>query len=138
MERGFGQFKLLNSRQSFPLIQRNAKQYVQSNLALIGDSAHNIHPLAGQGVNLGFSDVAELSKQISNNLANFSDYSILRKYERARLLDNELMAKTMQMLNWVYKKNSEPMRWLRGFGMNFINQNNELKAQLQAYAMGRF
>jgi 2-octaprenyl-3-methyl-6-methoxy-1,4-benzoquinol hydroxylase/2-octaprenylphenol hydroxylase len=136
-EHKFGKFEILNTVQSFPLIQRSSAQYVQTNLALIGDSAHNIHPLAGQGVNLGFKDVIELSKQISANLPNFYHYSTLRKYERARRLDNELMAKTMQALNWIYKENTEPMRWLRGMGMNFINNNTHLKSFLQAHAMGR-
>jgi len=106
---------------------------VQENLALIGDAAHNIHPLAGQGVNLGFSDVIELSAQLNANLKPLGDYSILRQYARARRLDNELMAKTMTGLNWIYKENNEPLRWLRGFGMNVINDSPTLKSFLQKH-----
>ena len=64
----FGFLELQSSKKSFPLISRSAKEYVLENLALIGDAAHNIHPLAGQGANLGFSDVIELSKQLSENI----------------------------------------------------------------------
>ena len=105
-------------------------------LALIGDAAHNIHPLAGQGVNLGFGDVVELSAQIKANIHNFSEFSTLRKFARARRLDNELMAKTMTGLNWIYKENSEPVRILRGFGMNIINETPVLKAFFQKHALG--
>jgi 2-octaprenyl-3-methyl-6-methoxy-1,4-benzoquinol hydroxylase/2-octaprenylphenol hydroxylase len=91
----FGEFEILSEIQAFPLIERSAKDYVKENLALIGDAAHNIHPLAGQGVNLGFSDVVELSQQLNTNNKLLGDYLVLRKYARARRLDNELMAKTM-------------------------------------------
>ncbi|WXU00422.1 MAG: 2-octaprenylphenol hydroxylase [Catillopecten margaritatus gill symbiont] len=131
VEYRFGKFEILSEIQAFPLIERSAKEYVKANLALIGDSAHNIHPLAGQGVNLGFADVVELSKQLKTNNQHLGNYSVLRKYARARRLDNELMAKTMTGLNWIYKENSEPARWLRGFGMNLINENPSLKSFLQ-------
>ncbi|MBE8189979.1 MAG: UbiH/UbiF/VisC/COQ6 family ubiquinone biosynthesis hydroxylase [Candidatus Thioglobus sp.] len=132
----FGEFKVLSEIGAFPLIARSSKDYVKPNLALIGDAAHNIHPLAGQGVNLGFADVQELSKQLAASNQNIGDFATLRIYARARRLDNELMAKTMSGLDWIYKENSEPIRWLRGFGMNFINQNPTLKAFFQKQASG--
>ena len=136
VEYRFGEFEVISDIQAFPLIERSAKDYVQENLALIGDAAHNIHPLAGQGVNLGFSDVIELSAQLNAKLKPLGDYSVLRKYARARRRDNELMAKTMTGLNWIYKENNEPLRWLRGFGMNVINDSPTLKSFLQKHALG--
>ena len=137
VEYRFGQFEVLNKIQAFPLIERSAKDYVKENIALIGDAAHNIHPLAGQGVNLGFSDVSELSDQLQSSSKPLGDYSVLRIYARARRLDNELMAKTMTGLNWIYKENNEPLRWLRGFGMNLINENSTLKSFFQKHATGK-
>ena len=136
VEYRFGRFEVLSEIQAFPLIERSSKDYVQENLALIGDAAHNIHPLAGQGINLGFGDVLELSEQLKANIDNFSDYLVLRKYARARRLDNELMAKTMTGLNWIYKENSEPMRILRGLGMNLVNHTPLLKSFFQKHALG--
>jgi 2-polyprenylphenol 6-hydroxylase len=137
VEYRFGQFEVLSEVQAFPLIERSAKDYVKANIALIGDAAHNIHPLAGQGVNLGFADVEELSNQLRDSTKLLGDYSVLRTYARARRLDNELMAKTMTGLNWIYKENNEPLRWLRGFGMNLINENPTLKSFFQAHAIGK-
>lgn len=136
VEYRFGRFEVLNSAQAFPLIERSAKEYVQENIALIGDAAHNIHPLAGQGVNLGFADVEALSSQLRDSNKAWGDYGVLRAYARERRLDNELMAKTMTGLNWIYKENNEPLRWLRGFGMNLINENPSLKSFFQKHATG--
>ncbi len=136
VEYRFGEFEVVSDIQAFPLIERSAQTYVKEQLALVGDAAHNIHPLAGQGVNLGFADVIELSKQLGSNKSKLGDYGVLRKYARARRLDNELMAKTMTSLNWIYKENNEPLRWLRGFGMNVINDNPTLKSFLQKHALG--
>jgi len=137
VEYRFGQFEVLSEVQAFPLIERSAKDYVKANIALIGDAAHNIHPLAGQGVNLGFADVEELSNQLRDSAKSLGNYGVLRTYARARRLDNELMAKTMTGLNWIYKENNEPLRWLRGFGMNLINENPTLKSFFQAHATGK-
>ena len=138
VEYRFGNLSLQNERQSFPLIERSAKSYVLPNLALIGDAAHNIHPLAGQGVNLGFADSKELNLQIAKyQERNLGDHSVLRSYARARRLDNELMAKTMTGLNWIYKENIEPVRWLRGIGMNIIDETPILKSFFQRQALGK-
>jgi 2-octaprenyl-3-methyl-6-methoxy-1,4-benzoquinol hydroxylase/2-octaprenylphenol hydroxylase len=83
-----------------------------------------------------YSDVVELSQQLNTNNKLLGDYLVLRKYARARRLDNELMAKTMSGLNWIYKENNEPLRWLRGFGMNLINENSMFKSFFQKYATG--
>ena len=134
----FGVLKLESSKKSFPLVSRTAKEYVRANLALIGDAAHNIHPLAGQGANLGFSDVIELSKQlVENNDKLLGDFHVLRKYARARRLDNEMMSKTMTGLDWIYKENNEPIRWLRGYGMNLIDETPILKSFFQRQALGK-
>jgi len=134
----FGVLELESSKKSFPLVSRTAKEYVRANLALIGDAAHNIHPLAGQGANLGFSDVIELSKQlVENNDKLLGDFHVLRKYARARRLDNEMMSKTMTGLDWIYKENNEPIRWLRGYGMNLIDETPILKSFFQRQALGK-
>jgi len=138
VEYRFGNLELESDRQVFPLIERSAKDYTKPNLALIGDATHNIHPLAGQGVNLGFADARELNLQLLINSGKvLGDHSVLRKYARARRLDNELMAKTMTGLDWVYKENNEPLRWLRGFGMNVIDETPILKSFFQKQALGK-
>jgi 2-octaprenyl-3-methyl-6-methoxy-1,4-benzoquinol hydroxylase/2-octaprenylphenol hydroxylase len=134
----FGSLKVISLIKHFDLIARHAKEYVRENLALIGDAAHSIHPLAGQGLNLGIADVKELSKQIL--MADdkiLGDYFILHKYQKARKFDNEVMSKTMTTLNYVYKNNNEITRWLRGFGMNFIDKNKTLKMFFQKQATGK-
>ena len=137
VEYRFGNLELKSDRQVFPLIERSAKDYTKPNLALIGDAAHNIHPLAGQGVNLGFSDAKELNLQLlANSDKTLGDHSVLRKYARAQRLDNELMAKTMTGLDWIYKENNEPLRWLRGLGMNVIDETPILKSFFQKRALG--
>ena len=132
VEYRFGNLELQSDRKIFPLVARSAQEYTLPNLALIGDAAHSIHPLAGQGANLGFSDARELNSQLLKSYDKpLGDHSILRRYARARRLDNELMAKTMTGLDWIYKENNEPMRWLRGFGMNVINESSTLKSLIQ-------
>ena len=134
----FGSLELQSARKYFPLVSRSANQYVLESLALIGDAAHNIHPLAGQGVNLGFSDVMELSQQLQDSKPNaLGDFLVLRKYARARRLDNEVMAKTMTGLDWIYKENMEPIRWVRGYGMNLIDDTPALKSFFQRQALGK-
>lgn len=133
----FGELKLESKRLDFNLIQKSAKSYALPNLALIGDSAHNIHPLAGQGVNLGFADAKILNEKLYENKNKaLGDYSVLEQYSKARKIHNELMAKTMQGLNWIYKNNNESMRIIRGVGMNIVNESSIIKSFLQKQALG--
>ena len=134
----FGKVEVISDVKSFNIIGLSAKKYIKQNLVLIGDAAHSIHPLAGQGANLGFADACELSKQIINYEQDLNNYQFLQQYARIRRFDNEVMAKVMSSLNWIYKEHNEPLRWLRGFGMNIINQSPVIKSALQKQVSDRF
>ena len=122
----------------FKLKSSSPRKYYKDNVLAFGDLLHKVHPLAGQGVNLGFSDSKELNFQLLTNSDKvLGDFSVLRKYARARRLDNELMAKTMTGLDWIYKENNEPLRWLRGFGMNLIDDSPMIKSFFQKQALGK-
>lgn len=109
-----GKLSLLTPRHIFPLTKRHAMHYVIPGLALVGDAAHTIHPLAGQGVNLGFKDVVELAKQLKNATErgkSLGDFSVLRKYERARKFDNHRMQAAM----YLFRAHAADIAW--GFGL---------------------
>lgn len=126
-------------RFAFPLHQRHAKTYIKQGLALVGDAAHSIHPLAGQGVNLGLQDAMAMTTEIERALARnipLSDYSILRRYQRARLGDNLSMMALMEGFKQLY---GSPQPWahvLRNLGMSRVNQLPLLKNALAQRAMG--
>jgi 2-octaprenylphenol hydroxylase len=95
-----GKLTLQGERRLFPLIMRHAEQYVKPGVALVGDAAHTIHPLAGQGVNLGFKDVVALNDCLvtaHNKGLPLDALNILRRYERERRLDNCKMLAAMQV-----------------------------------------
>lgn len=131
----FGELKLISERLEFALTAKSAKKYTTANLALIGDAAHNIHPLAGQGVNLGLADAKALNISLYKN-ENINDYFQLAEYEKNRKMKNEIMAKTMSSLDWIYKNNNEIIRLIRGSGMNFIDNSEIIKSFLQKNALG--
>jgi 2-octaprenylphenol hydroxylase len=87
IEHRLGNIEWVDRRFSFPLRQRHAADYVQPNIALVGDAAHTIHPLAGQGVNLGFMDARSLAGEIQSAVRRnrpLGEFAILRRYQRAR------------------------------------------------------
>ncbi|CAF1180487.1 unnamed protein product [Rotaria sordida] len=118
------------SRAAFPLTLLNANQYVRPRLVLIGDSAHRIHPMAGQGVNMGFCDVLclfNILEQAVRDGADFSSLIYLVDYERQRQLQCLTRLLSIDSLNRLYSTNFSPVVALRSIGLSFVNEFSPLK-----------
>jgi len=103
----------------------------------VGDAAHSIHPLAGQGANLGFKDIASLSQILLNeDVANIGDLKVLGRYERSRRKDNQQTDQLMTALHYVYQNDDPIWASIRGLGMNLINRSDRLRQLLANHAMG--
>ena len=123
----------------FPLRQRHADHYVRDSIVLAGDAAHTIHPLAGQGVNLGIQDVKVMAEELRKGLAagrRLNDPVPLRRYERRRKGDNLGMMWTMEGLHRLFGPQPLPLRWLRNTGLGFVDRATLLKNRLARRAMG--
>jgi len=131
-----GSMQVISKRAAFPLIGRHAEHYVQSRVALIGDAAHTIHPLAGQGVNLGIKDAIELSEVISNSSRSVGSYKVLRQYERARKGDNMLTQKTMEGFKMLFSHHLPIVKTGRNLGLNWVNKLTPIKNGIIRKAMG--
>ncbi|PCH62961.1 MAG: 2-octaprenyl-3-methyl-6-methoxy-1,4-benzoquinol hydroxylase [SAR86 cluster bacterium] len=139
IEHHLGAVQWLGPRFSFPLRQRHSLDYVQENIVLVGDAAHTIHPLAGQGVNLGLLDVTALSEEIMaavNKGRDFSELRVLQRYQRRRKGHNLGMMWAMEAFKRVFAESSLPVRWLRNTGMSSIDNMPMLKNTLARRAMG--
>lgn len=126
-------------RVCIPLRQRHAKRYVMPGLALLGDAAHSIHPLAGQGVNLGFLDAAQLADVLLAALErgeNIADLAVLERYERARMGSNLAVMAAMEGFERLFHADALPLRWLRNTGMQLFDRAPRLKAGVMRQAMG--
>jgi 2-octaprenylphenol hydroxylase len=134
-----GELRPAGSRGAFPLRSQLAANYVQDGVALVGDAAHSIHPLAGQGVNLGFADAQSLANVVTDALSageNPGDLPILRKYERARKGINATMLHFMDGMNRLFSNDSEPLARFRGAGMVLFNKSGPLRARVVETALG--
>lgn len=139
IENNFGHIDLLDRRFAFPLQQRHAVDYVQDGIALIGDAAHTIHPLAGQGVNLGLADVRVLAEEIGDNLRqgrSINELRMLRRYQRRRVGHNLGMMWMMEGFKRLFAQQSLPLRWLRNAGMQGVDNSSLLKNRLIRQATG--
>ena len=125
-----------SQRVSFPLMGAVASNYVQPYLALVGDAAHTIHPLAGQGVNLGIKDAVALAGLLNEAPTFAADLRVLRRYERARRGDNVLTGKMMEGFNQLFSNNVSYLSWLRNSGLARVNRAGALKNLLARKAMG--
>lgn len=124
----------------FPLTRQHANKYVQGNIVLLGDAAHTINPLAGQGVNLGFKDVLALRNVIADAIANGTSWhsaTVLNNYEKARRKDNLLMMSAMDSLYATFSNNSPILKAVRNIGL-FAAQRvtPAIKNKVLAYACG--
>jgi 2-octaprenylphenol hydroxylase len=134
-----GQLTPSGPRGAFPLRAQHAEKYVLPGLALIGDAAHSVHPLAGQGANLGFADAAALAMVVEEALAasdNPGDLPVLRRYERSRKSDNQSMLHFVDGLNRLFSNDSVPMARLRGAGMRLFNKSGPIRTQAVQVALG--
>ena len=125
-----GNLKIISESAVFPLRYQHAKNYVAKQFALIGDAAHSIHPLAGQGVNLGIADAHDLYKVVEESYKKgqyLGDTSSLRPYERKRRAANSLMLNFVDFINRLFSVNYESLIGARKFGMRFFNRTTLLK-----------
>lgn len=138
-EHRLGKIQSTAKRFIFPLKQRHAKDYVQPRIALVGDAAHTIHPLAGQGANLGFLDAEALANEIERALIKsipLQDFSILRRYQRQRSGHNLGMMTAMEGFKYLFAQQNPGWNWLRNFGMRQLDSQAMLKKLIIQQAMG--
>jgi len=134
-----GKIEATGPRASFPLRFFVANEYIKPRLALVGDAAHTIHPLAGQGVNLGLADVASLAEVLLDAVAQGKDIgamSVLRRYERWRKADSMSLFVAMDSLKRLFSSEHPGLRWLRNFGLSLTNKVTPVKNHLVRSAMG--
>lgn len=139
LEWRLGKIKAISKRHAIPLRQRHAKTYVKPGIVLLGDAAHTIHPLAGQGVNLGFKDVQALAgvlKTADQQALEVNNMILLRCYQRQRQADNLLMMGAMEGFKRLFAQPDPVVRWLRNSGMAWVNKQHFLKKQIARHAMG--
>lgn len=135
-ESRLGRILEVGERACYPLRGGSARHAVQPRVALVGDAAHIIHPLAGQGANLGFADAAVLSETLLRTQRDPGAERVLRRYERARKLDVTLTLRAMEGFRYVFAGDAQPLTSLRGGGLRLANGWTLLKQRLMRYAMG--
>ncbi|WP_260861561.1 FAD-dependent 2-octaprenylphenol hydroxylase [Citrobacter sp. Marseille-Q6884] len=134
-----GLCRVESERQVFPLTGRYARQFAAHRLALVGDAAHTIHPLAGQGVNLGFMDAAELIdelKRLQRQGKDIGQYLYLRRYERSRKHSAAMMLAGMQGFRELFAGENPAKKLLRDIGLKLADTLPGVKPQLIRQAMG--
>ena len=134
-----GSVELRSKRAVFPLQRLRARRYIGSRMVLLGDAAHVVHPLAGQGANLGYLDVAALVEVLSAarlSGQSIADQAVLRRYERWRVSDNEIVAEAMHNIRRLYGVDVTPLVGLRQLGAGLLNQSRFLRRRLIQHASG--
>ena len=134
-----GKLTIAGPRGAFPLQARHARDYVKAGVALIGDAAHAIHPLAGQGANLGLQDAACLADVLAQAIQNGEhpgDRPVLRRFERSRKGENAAMLHFMTGLNRLFATDSTLLKELRTAGMRLFNQSGPIREHVVSVALG--
>jgi 2-octaprenyl-3-methyl-6-methoxy-1,4-benzoquinol hydroxylase len=134
-----GPIEAVFARGSFPLRRQHAQQYVAEGVALVGDAAHMIHPLAGQGVNIGLLDAAALAEVIVQACAAgepFEAVEVLARYEHARRQHNLMMMQLMDSFYRVFGNSNLPLKVLRNIGLGLAERLGPAKRKVIRIAMG--
>jgi 2-polyprenyl-6-methoxyphenol hydroxylase-like FAD-dependent oxidoreductase len=134
----FGRMTLTSERAAWPLQRALADRWCGPGWVLAGDAAHNVHPLAGQGLNLGLGDAEELARVLHGReyWRGVGDEKLLRRYERARKTDVLAMGWTTDSLQQLFAQPAEPWSWLRNWGMRGFDRSGPLKHWVVRQAMG--
>ncbi len=125
-----GAIEIVDKPAAYPLGLKVARDFVAERLALVGDAAHVIHPIAGQGINMGFRDVAALAECIAEAMRLGLDPGapdVLARYQRWRRFDTALMGATTDGLNRLFSNSSEPLRAIRDLGLGLVDRMPRLK-----------
>jgi 2-octaprenyl-6-methoxyphenol hydroxylase len=139
MGSSLGTVTVEESLQSFPLRLQLAREFVGPRLAIIGDAAHVIHPLAGQGLNLGLKDVAALAETLVDAMRLGLDHGapdVLARYQQWRRFDTSLMAAVTDNLNRLFSNDVAPVRAVRDVGLGLVDRMTPIKDALIARAAG--
>ena len=134
-----GELFVAGRRGVFPLHAQHAGEYVRHGIALVGDAAHTIHPLAGQGANLGLADAARLARVVHEALEKGeypADRPVLRRYERSRRGENAAMLHFMTGLNRLFAADSDVLGELRKVGMALFNRSGPIRRTFAGVALG--
>jgi 2-octaprenyl-6-methoxyphenol hydroxylase len=134
-----GEIAPVGPRWAYPLSLMQAERYIARRLALVGEAAHVIHPIAGQGLNVGIRDVAALAQAVidARRLGlDIGDDLVLERYQRWRRLDAVLLAGVTDGLNRLFSNTIAPVRLARDFGLAAVNRLPPLKRLLMRHAMG--
>ena len=144
LERRFGlklgDLRVEGQRRAFPLGLTLAREFVKPRFALAGDAAHGIHPIAGQGLNLGFKDAAALAETIVEAARlglDIGSLTVLQRYEQWRRFDTVQMGVTTDVLNRLFSNDNTPLRALRDLGLGIVDRLPRLKDFFIGQASGK-
>jgi len=138
-ESSLGQVQEVSQRQCVPLRQRHAIDYGRSRCVLVADAAHTIHPLAGQGINLGFADVAVLAAELARAWDGGQDLgsmTVLERYQRRRKSENLAAMAAMEGFVHLFERPEPLVRWARNVGMTAFDRFQPVKQAVARLAMG--
>lgn len=134
-----GKMTIIGQRKVFPLKLNYADTIIANRFAMVGDAAHGLHPIAGQGFNLGLRDIANLTEEISNARRlglDIGSFETLRSYQAARRFDNFSLVAATHGLNRLFTDNNKIVRFIRSSGLDAINTMNPIKNLFMRLAMG--
>ena len=134
-----GKSKLIGGRHSFPLELRVADRFIDDRLALIGDAAHSVHPIAGQGLNAGFKDVAVLAHVLQDSCQRGEDFGslgALKRYEEWRRFDSVQLAYSTDLFNRLFSNENEALQLIRNIGIKILDSIPAAKRNIIKEAAG--